>query len=242
MARGSTDAIEDLIRDIIGKDVLPLVKLLRGKKDISEFKLADKLKLNINNVRNLLYKLGEYNLVSSIRKKDKKKGWYVYYWTFDEKKSKLLLISKKEKELSNLQKELKQEENCCFFVCPKECIRLDSQHALEVDYRCDECGSLLMQEDNAAVVRRINREMEKVNVVLEEAKAEPKKKSTQKRKAAKKKTPGKKPAKKKPGKKVAKKQATKKKTPSKRKPTSKKKPTSQKKSVKKKIVKRKSKK
>ena len=30
----------------------------------------------------MLYRLLEYNLVTFMRRKDKRKGWYIYYWTF----------------------------------------------------------------------------------------------------------------------------------------------------------------
>ena len=81
-----TETVADLVEEIAGKDVIELVELIKGKEHVSEFKIADKLGVTVNQVRNMLYRLYSYNLVSFIRKKDKKKGWYIYYWTFDQKK------------------------------------------------------------------------------------------------------------------------------------------------------------
>jgi len=76
------DVIGNVIEDVAGRDVLPLVSVLKGKKNVSEFTIAEELKEEINTIRNKLYRLYDSNLVEFTRKKDKKKGWYIYYWTF----------------------------------------------------------------------------------------------------------------------------------------------------------------
>mgnify|MGYP001579745958 FL=1 len=65
----------DVVIIVVGKQSEDLVDILDNKKHINEFIIAKKLNLTINQTRNLLYKLSDYGLVSSIRKKDKKKGW-----------------------------------------------------------------------------------------------------------------------------------------------------------------------
>jgi transcription initiation factor TFIIE subunit alpha len=71
--KASDKLLADVIVEVAGKDVLPLVKALKNKKNVSEFKLADAIKQEINLTRNMLYRLYDHNLVSFIRKKDKKK-------------------------------------------------------------------------------------------------------------------------------------------------------------------------
>jgi len=78
--------LENFVESIAGKDAVKLLGLLKERENISEFKLAEDLKININQVRNLLYKLNAYNFVYSTRRKDKDKGLYIYYWTFNFKK------------------------------------------------------------------------------------------------------------------------------------------------------------
>src|SRR3989338_9156756 len=79
-------SLEDLVITIVGEDVLPLVRILWGKNNISEFKIAEMLNVTVNQVRNMLYRLNEQNLVDFIRKKDKKKSWYIYYLIFNKQK------------------------------------------------------------------------------------------------------------------------------------------------------------
>ena len=128
--------IEDLVVSVVGRDVLALLRMLVKKKNFSEFKLAEKLKLNINQVRNVLYRMSEHNLVSFTRKKDKTKGWYIYYWTFDERQAKNLFLFKKRNrlaELKNVLNEKKEEET--FFACTTDFIKLTVNEALESEFK-----------------------------------------------------------------------------------------------------------
>ncbi|MBW2978857.1 hypothetical protein KY304_01975, partial [Candidatus Woesearchaeota archaeon] len=59
--------IDDIICQVAGEDVLPLVKVLKNKKNVSEFKIAESIKKEINLTRNMLYRLYDHNLVSFIR-------------------------------------------------------------------------------------------------------------------------------------------------------------------------------
>ena len=59
--------VDNVVSEIVGSDATKLVKALRNKKNVSEFKLADTLKKEINTTRNMLYKLYDANLVSFTR-------------------------------------------------------------------------------------------------------------------------------------------------------------------------------
>src|SRR3989344_8036223 len=151
--------IEKLILNISGEEGLILYKLLKMKNNVSEFILADKLKKSINQVRNLLYKFDVYNLITSTRKKDRKKGWYVYYWTFVEQRAKEAIILIKRKELTKLKSQLEREKSYNFFLCPKKCIRLTYETAMENQFQCLECGSILMPENNTKTIKNLEKEI-----------------------------------------------------------------------------------
>jgi transcription initiation factor IIE alpha subunit len=78
MMRITNKIIEGVVSEVAGEEVIPLVKYLKDKKNISEFKIAQVLKSEVNATRNMLDRLYRSNLGSFIRKKDKKKGWYIY--------------------------------------------------------------------------------------------------------------------------------------------------------------------
>ena len=151
--------IDDLILEITGKDVVPLIGLLKGKTDVSEFKLAAKLNITVNQVRNMLYKLNNYNLVDFTRQKDKVKGWYIYFWTLNMRQAKDLSLTYKKNKISVLRRRLEKESTDTYFVCPSECVRFDSTNAMEYQFKCPECGKILVKEENKKNVERINKEI-----------------------------------------------------------------------------------
>ena len=150
--------IDDLILEIAGKEVVPLVNLIKNKADVSEFKLAAKLRLSVNQVRNMLYRLNNYNLVDFTRQKDKLKGWYIYFWTFNMKLAKDLATSMKNNKINILKKRLEKEANELFFVCPSGCVRFDSVNVMEYQFKCPECGKMLVKDDNRKNIDKIQKE------------------------------------------------------------------------------------
>ena len=50
---------------IAGKPGEDVIELLFDKDNFNEFKIAEKLKKNINEIRNILYKLSSFNVISS---------------------------------------------------------------------------------------------------------------------------------------------------------------------------------
>lgn len=166
--RLSNKVIDDLVREVVGDDAVKLVNLLKNKTNVSEFKIAEKLKLTVNHVRNILYRLQEHNLVTSVRKKDKKKGWYIYYWTFNASQAKIMLSYLRKKKLDDLKSKLSTESLDSFFLCPKDATRLKVDYAIEHDFKCPECGTLLKQLDNDQYLAKIRREIEELESELKQ--------------------------------------------------------------------------
>ncbi len=146
--------ITETISEAIGEDALPIVEFLRNKKNISEFIVAEKTKIEIHAVRNILYRMQKLNLATYKRKKDSKKGYYISYWTFNVKRIKDLAVELKKEKLEKLKERLKKEEanKNCFFICQNACVRLDFEESTEQGFRCPECGSLLIQQDNTRTI------------------------------------------------------------------------------------------
>ncbi len=158
--------IDDLVVSLAGEDILPLVALLRGKENISEFTIADRLNITVNQVRNMLYRLHKVNLVTFTRKKDKKKGWYIYYWTLDIGKLEDALFQQKKKQLAEFAEKLAKEEEGKFYVCPEKCKRLTMEDAMEAEFHCPECGQLLVEQDNRRTIDNIKRRIEELSAEI----------------------------------------------------------------------------
>ncbi|MEM2121102.1 MAG: hypothetical protein QXU20_00375 [Candidatus Woesearchaeota archaeon] len=138
----------DLAAEILGEKVIKLIEKMDFEKTISEYKLAEKLNLDINTTRNLLYTLAKHNLVSFTKEKDKLKGWYIYHWTLHEKKFKEFLIKNLEKKCEKLIEILERESSQIYFVCNNNCARISFEQALNFNFKCPECGCLLEEDNN----------------------------------------------------------------------------------------------
>ncbi len=158
--------VEEIVSEVAGEDVLPLVKALRNKSNVSEFKLADSIKKEINLTRNMLYRLYDNNLVSFIRKKDKKKGWYIYYWTFNQKRIKDLASDIKKRKVERLNERLQREKTTQFYICANKCVRLDFEQSHDFNFKCPECGQLLDLEDNSKKIKELETDLERLEKEL----------------------------------------------------------------------------
>lgn len=157
--KASTELINSIVGEVAGEDVIPLVKALKNKKNVSEFRLALQIKTEINLTRNMLYRLFDHNLVSFIRRKDKKKGWYIYYWTFNPKRVKGIAFGLKRKRLEKLKERLNRENSGQFYICQEKCIRLDFEQASNFEFKCPECGRLLNLDNNSEKIEQIQKEI-----------------------------------------------------------------------------------
>ncbi|MGM5481912.1 MAG: hypothetical protein ACQESF_00475 [Nanobdellota archaeon] len=146
--------VKETITEAIGEEALPIVDFLKTRKNVSEFIVSEKTGIEIHGVRNILYRMQKLNLATYKRKKDSKKGYYISYWTFFPKRIKYLVTDMKQQKLEKLKERLEKEEanKNCFFICQHTCARLDFEKATNLEFKCPECGSLLIQQDNSRTI------------------------------------------------------------------------------------------
>ena len=158
--------LQNLLKEVIslvaGKPAEEIVGLLDTQKYVNEFVIAKKLNLTINQARNILYKISDYGLVSSIRKKDKRKGWYTYFWKIEILKALEFLRENLLKKIDNAGHQIKSRETKRFYVCERCHIELSEENALISNFTCNECGSILTLKDNTKLIRDLRRNKEKL--------------------------------------------------------------------------------
>jgi len=159
--------LKEVVTAISGKQTESIVDLLTGKKNVNEFLIAKKLNLTINQTRNILYKLSDFGLVSSIRKKDKKKGWYTYFWKIEVSKSLDFLKNILEKNIEQLNHQIRSRETKLFYVCERCNIELSEENALAHDFICSECGEVFTVKDNSKILKELRKEQESYKKELE---------------------------------------------------------------------------
>jgi len=165
--RLTNQLIKNTITETIGEDAIPLVEYLKNRKNVSEFIISEKTDIEIHRVRNILYRMQQLNLAVYKRKKDSVKGYYISYWTFNPKRIKELVVNLKKDKLDKLKARLNKEETNknCFFLCQNACVRLDFDQSVELGFRCPECGSLLMQQDNTRTIDYLKERIKEIEAV-----------------------------------------------------------------------------
>jgi transcription factor E len=158
--------LRDVVVIIVGKHAEGIVELLNSKKHVNEFIIAKKLEITINQTRNILYKLSDFGLVSSIRKKDKKKGWYTYFWKIEILKALEFLKDILNKRIGQIDSQISSRETKQFYVCERCNIEFNEENALLNDFTCNECGDIFTTKDNTKLLREFNRRSDKLKKEL----------------------------------------------------------------------------
>ena len=140
-----------------GEDAIEIVMYLKGKENISEFTVAQDLKVDIHFVRNVLYRLNNLHLATYMRKKDRIKGWYISYWTLNPKRFVELSEKLQVERLVTLKEKLKNEQEYRdgLYICPSLCTRMNFESAMEINYKCPECGRILNPQDNKRTIEHL---------------------------------------------------------------------------------------
>lgn len=153
--------LKEVISLIVGKQNEAIVDLLHNEKYINEFLIAKKLNITINQARNILYKISDYGLVSSIRKKDKKKGWYTYFWRIETLKALEYLKESYLKKIEQIENQIKSRQAKDFYVCERCNIEFSEENALLRNFTCEECGGVFSVKDNAKLIKEFNKYVDK---------------------------------------------------------------------------------
>ena len=154
--------LSNVINEIAGKIGGDILNLIYDKRDVNEFLIAKKLNLTINQVRNTLYKLTNFGLVTFTRKKDKRKGWYTYFWTLNIHNALELLNKNLERETEALKAQLKSRQNKRFYVCDTCKTEVTEETALSHDFICPECGEVYRLNEDKKILEELEAQINKL--------------------------------------------------------------------------------
>lgn len=137
-----------------------IIKCLKKGKNIDE-EIAEEMKVGLNVVRRVLYKLNDVGLASYKRSKDPETQWYNYSWKFEENKLFEIIENKYNENSLKLKRILEYEEGNIFFVCENnECkCRYDFEEASENNFLCSDCGCKLEYQDNTSIIADLRKKI-----------------------------------------------------------------------------------
>ena len=182
--KSQKEFLREAVSLTVGKPARNIVDFIDDKKYINEFLIAKKLDLTINQTRNILYKLSDYGFVSSIRKKDKRKGWYTYFWKIESIKALEFLKKHFENRLGQIVNQIENRESKTFYICNTCNVEFNEENALLYDFTCNECGSVFKIKDNTKLLRELkkNHERQKNELALIEKEIQGERENIEKRK------------------------------------------------------------
>lgn len=143
--------------EIINEQAVVVVEFLYSNPGASEFDINEDIGFSVSQIRSVLYELKAKNLVDYDRKKDKEKGWYLYYWRVLSQNFEIVNKNEKRNSLERFKERLETEEKSIFYICPNYCKRFSFENALENNFTCNVCGSLMNEESKERKIELLKR-------------------------------------------------------------------------------------
>ncbi len=154
------DRLLDITNELISDEATQVVEFLYSNPGASEFDISEGIGFTVSQIRSILYELKSKNLIDYDRRKDKEKGWYLYYWRVLPHNFEKVYLQEKKKKLEQFKERLEKEENSIYYICPNYCKRLSFDDALDENFTCPVCGSLMNEENKTRKVEILKRNID----------------------------------------------------------------------------------
>ncbi len=163
----SDPVIQKYLHELVGPTGMP-VAAAPPDGEVTDEELAERLNLELNDVRRALFILYENDLASYRRLRDEDSGWLTYLWTFEYEKIPKNLAEEMQRLLVTLEKRESYERDHEFYLCEICSIRFEFGEAMDFGFECPECASPLESMENDYLVdameRRIGELRDELNV------------------------------------------------------------------------------
>ncbi len=170
--------VEDLLLvsalAVVAQDLSLARRMLKFSNSyvFEEGELMENLKLPAADLRRLIYKMQDYNLVSQIAVKEGDEGVKRVYWRLNKETATVFLIKKLEELKSIIERRRQEEEVNEYYVCAADPthIRLSFDEAVsklsEEGMTCPVCGAMLEPQPRDKVLKILDELAEVVEEAL----------------------------------------------------------------------------
>jgi len=148
-----------------GEDAVKVILALNKLGQATDDELLNETGIKLNDVRKALFKLYNHSIVQCDRLRDEQTGWFIFRWRIQPDQFEGFIKNQKRKILRILNKRLDYENNNEFFYCgtPGD-RRMTFEEAMEMIFRCPDCGKKLESYDNKDIIKALSdkiKELEK---------------------------------------------------------------------------------
>jgi transcription initiation factor TFIIE subunit alpha len=138
-----------LVERLVDHDARKVFETLYEEGDeLSEYDIIEKTGLRSSVVRRVLNLLAEKGFVVYRKQRHPEKGRLVFYWKINYEGLPGVIESRKRAALERLRALLENEEANQYYVCPLDGTRYTFDEALEYEFTCPRCGSILQPDED----------------------------------------------------------------------------------------------
>ena len=138
-----------LVERLADRDARKIFEVLYEEGDeLSEYDIMEKTELKGSVVRRVLNILAEKGFVAYRRMRHPEKGRIMFYWRINYEGLPGVIESRKKAALEKLRTLLEREEEAQYYVCPLDGTRYTFEEALEYEFTCPRCGSMLEPDED----------------------------------------------------------------------------------------------
>jgi transcription initiation factor TFIIE subunit alpha len=151
--------IQKYLHELVGPKGMP-VAAAPPDGEVTDEELAERLGLELNDVRRALFILYENDLATYRRLRDEDSGWLTYLWTFEYDNIPGNLEEEMQRLLEALDDRRDYELTHEFYLCEVCSIRFEFGEAMDLGFECPECGSPLEGMENEHLVAAMDDRIE----------------------------------------------------------------------------------
>jgi transcription initiation factor TFIIE subunit alpha len=158
-------AIRDYIIEHAGELGLVVAGLIREHQPILGVDLVELVDEKASTVRKAMYRLEEAR-VAEYEKDTDKSGWETFTWRLTLNEVKYLINHQRKERLAHLKERLDFAAQTEFYQCPNEHPRVDFESAMEIDFKCPHCDTMMANVDNSDHIERLVREIHELEQLV----------------------------------------------------------------------------
>jgi transcription initiation factor TFIIE subunit alpha len=159
--------VQKYLHELVGPTGMP-VAAAPPDGEVTDEELAERLGLELNDVRRALFILYENDLATYRRLRDEDSGWLTYLWTFEYDNVYENLAEEMERLLEALEERREYEMEHEFYLCEVCSLRFEFGEAMDRGFECPECGSPLESMENDHLVDAMDERIDALRTELGE--------------------------------------------------------------------------
>jgi transcription initiation factor TFIIE subunit alpha len=157
--------VQKYLHELVGPNGMP-VAAAPPDGEVTDEELAERLGLELNDVRRALFILYENDLATYRRLRDEDSGWLTYLWTFQYENIPANLEDEMHRLLDALEHRRQYELENQFYLCEICSLRFEFGEAMERGFECPECGSPLESMENTHLIDAMESRIESLRSEL----------------------------------------------------------------------------